>query len=393
MEDIVLKNFKAKKLILSVLVFIIIFANTVVAQESPQKNLKNIFNLGNYSIYSDEIIDTYIIASILYFDFESDVLMPNLENHQLYIDTKNYFEKYNENEFIKNLGKYVDLDNRDIDSNVILNLILEDILSVENIGTNGYIPNFAFQDANEFEKFKTALYDFYYDTKAHTFFEEHRQYYDDLKVYTLANADKIPISNLFETMESYIGNRDVYFKDSSIDYVSFVTVFIPNNARFFRFGLNDRENKSRNYFVALQSPNPYSPTNLMKFDFNKIIEDIIHESLHNYMNSAIYENSSLIEQLSQNKNPKDYCSPLYYNFEWNQIVAENIVRVVETSIYKDVYGSEERAVEQILNKEILYFNKDIKSLYNCLKVYENNRDKYNTIDDYMPELIKTLFNN
>lgn len=381
-----------KKLLLSITVFILTFATTITAQPIPQQNLKNIFSLDNYSIYSDEIIDTYIIASALYFNFESNLLMP-MQDEQLYIDTKNYFEKYKDTEFIKNLGKYINLDEKTVNPYVIQNLILKNILYINDMGTQGYIPNPSFKDENEFEQFKTDLYNFYYDTDAHSFFEQHNQYYNSLQEYTKLNADKIPISNLLSTMESYVGNKDKYFKGSDINYMSFVTLFIPNNASFFTIGFNDSQNKSKIYLTSLQSPNPYSPTDLMKFDFNKIIEDLIHESLHTYINNGVAENNDLISELSQNKNTKDYCSSMYYNFPWNRIADENIVRAVETAIYKNVYNNEEQAINQILNKEVLNFNKNIKSLYDSLELYESDRNKYKTIDDYIPKLITTLFNN
>lgn len=342
-------------------------------------------DLPQYSIYESELIDTYLISCAIYFNFDSEELLPNIEDDTFYKTVKEYFEPFQEHPFIKNLRNYVDEQNHTQRGGVIYPLLVYAFSEVDYNESVDYIQSDVFQNAEEFNTFLKSLYQFYVDSKAGEFFQS-IQLQKDMCSYIQKNIETVPIKKLLSEMEAYVGNKDTLFQGQTVKYCSVMTLYRPFNASFYTFNFGNDT-----YLVGQQSPHDVSRKS-DSFDINQTVNTTIHEFLHNFINQPVYELNDLILELSKDKKKSDYTNSMYQNMEWNRIVDETIVRVVETSIYKNVLNNKKKAFELILNKEIQFSGMPkLEDMYNSLSKYNVKRTKYKTINDYLSVLIKIMF--
>lgn len=349
--------------------------------------LSEIYNIPSqdYIIYESKMLDTYFIACALYFNFESETIVPNPENTDLYTEIKNYFMPYKNHEFIKNLDSYVNVQNKCENNSVVFSFLMYGFSKNDyKMGVNE-IQTDVFENGEEFNSFLNMLYKFYKDTNADQFFKITKAN-DNMKDYIKENIKNVPVELLLNEMETYVNNKNNLYPEQNIKYRSIITMIRPFNASFYTIQMNNNI-----YLTGQQSPSGSfeSPEIL---DINQMINTTVHEFLHNYINQPVYEQNTLITELSQEKNKTDYTNGMYAAMEWHRIVDESIVRVVETAIYKNVYKDSQKAFNEILKKEIEYGGMfQLEKMYNTLNEYENNRSKYTKIDDFIPELIKIMF--
>lgn len=338
----------------------------------------------NYSMYTNRMIDTCLIAGALYQDFKSNTIMPNTDKYDLYIKAKQHFLPYRDHEFIKQFGKYMDGD--DVRGDVIGILLscsnspeLKPIYKFQETYMNDI-----FTSQKDIDEFLNGLRKFYTDTKAEEFFNENSEAYTHMGKYIQDNIKNTNIVDLIKDSEKYVGNKNKYYPNVNIRYQTIMTLFRPFMASFFSIKSNDSI-----IFITFQSPNDYS-RDPEKFDIMQTVSTSIHEILHNFINTPVANNNNLIMNLASFKDKNNYASKMYQDMPWNRIVDENFVRAVQGRIYKNRFG-EERAMGEVMTKEIKFGGfKHLKSVYNKLEEYENERDKYPTMDDFTPELIKEL---
>ena len=352
---------------------------------SKESLLCEIYSIEHYKMYESKLLDTYFIACALYFDFESSDLMPDTENSDFYEKVKAYFTPYQTHPFIKNFGNYVDKQNQTQNFEVVSTLLMYAFSKTDyNMGVDT-VQNSVFESGKQFQKFLDDLYQFYIDTNAEQFFDS-LDLQKEMVSYVQKNAETIPIETLILEMEHYTGNKEILYKEKNVEYRSVMTLFRPFYASFYQFYFGNDV-----YFVGQQSPND-SQRKPEIFDIQQTINTTIHEFLHNFINQPVYEQNELILKLSENKQKSDYTNTIYKNMPWNRIADETIVRVVETAIYEKVLQNKQKAFELILEKEIAYSGMpNLQKMYDALKTYESNRDKYKTISDFLPKLITILF--
>lgn len=349
--------------------------------------LKNIYSNYecSYDIYESELIDTYFIACALYFDFQCNELLPNTKDYKLYKDTENYFKPYKDHIFIQNLEKYVDVQYKTKRDGVVFPLLMYAFSEVDYNTAVDTVQTDVFQNGEEFNSFLKSLYSFYIDTNAKEFFQSQVNQ-SNMSKYIKENIEKASITDLINSMEKYVGNKQKLYSDKTIKYCSVVTLYRPFNASFFNLTLDNTL-----YIIGQQSPND-STLNPEIFDINQMMKTTIHEFLHNYINQPVAQQTTLIEQLAKGKEKKDYTNPMYQSMPWNRIVDESIVRVVEARIYEEVLDDKQKAFNLILEPEIKWSGMPkLKEMYDKLEEYENNRDTYKIIDEYITVLIETMF--
>ncbi|WP_432666552.1 DUF4932 domain-containing protein [Wukongibacter baidiensis] len=338
-----------------------------------------------YSIYTSKIIDTYLIASALYLDFDSQIIMPSTDQHELYRRAKEYFLPYKDHDFIKNFNNYVFYN--DINGDAI-GILLSCSNSPDLKPTHEFQPqyrNWIFRDEKEIEKFLSQLRSFYIDTNAEEFFKQNSDLYAAASNYIKDNIENTEVINLFKETEKYLGNKSKYYSGDNIEYKTLITLFRPSMASFYSI----RTDKGA-LIISFQSPNDFS-RNPEKFDINNTVSNTLHETLHSYINPTVASNESLISELTVFKEKQDYAHQMYQSMPWNRIVDENFVRAIQGRIYKNVLG-EERAMNEIIDIQIKYGGfKNLKSIYDKLDEYEKDRERYPMIDDFIPKLIKELF--
>lgn len=338
-----------------------------------------------YSIYTSKMIDTYLIASALYFDFDSQIVMPDTEQHELYKKAKEYFLPYKDHDFIKNFNNYVFYD--DINGDAI-GILLSCSNAPDLKPIYEFQPqyrNWIFKDEKEIQKFLSQLRSFYTDTNAEEFFKQNTDLYIAASNYIKTNIEKTEVVNLFRETEKYLGNTSKYYPGDSIEYRTLITLFRPSMASFYSIKTDNGA-----FIISFQSPNDFS-RNPEKFDINQTVSSVLHETLHSYINNPVANSKSLISELTAYKEKQDYAHQMYQSMPWNRIIDENLVRAVQGRIYKNVLG-EERAMNEIIDIQIKYGGfKNLKAVYDKLEEYEKGRESYPMIDDFIPELIKELF--
>ncbi|MCM1989462.1 DUF4932 domain-containing protein [Oceanirhabdus seepicola] len=339
----------------------------------------------NYKIYNNKMVDTYIIASALYLDFKSDRLLPDTDRYPLYIKAKEYFTPYRDHPFIQEFSEYLWYD--DINSDVITILLnlsndykLENNIEVDQV-------SYTFSNKEEIEKFIKDFKKFYEDTKAEEFLNSNSEIYLSMKEYYNNNRDKADISILLKEMESYIGVNEKITK--TINYQTVVTPWRPFMGSFFQ---TDTEDKVTLY--SFQSLLNYNSRNLEDYDIEQSVSTEVHEFLHFFVNKPVKDNNFIIDKFNQFSNKEELVeSSLYSSMPWNRITDEYFVRAIQGRIYRNVYD-EKKARHTILDKELLYGGFHyLNGIYEKLEEYENNREKYKSIDSFVPILIEELFSN
>lgn len=349
--------------------------------------LQEIYRLDtpDYSVYSSEALDIYFISCALYFDFQSQEILPGTEKDAFYRQVKKYFTPYKNHPFIEGLENFVDIENRAQKNGVVYPLLMYCFSKVDYGLNVDSVQSDVFQNGEEFNIFLKSLYQFYLDTNAQEFFRSAKPQ-ADMSSYIKSEMESWPVKSLFSNMESYVGNKSSIFPEQSVKYRSIMTLYRPLNASFYTFNFGEAV-----YLVGQQSPHDES-RKADQFNIDQIINTTIHEFLHTFINQPVYEQNDYIIKLSKDLKKSGYIGPMYQNMEWHRIVDENIVRVVETAIFSDVMKDEKTAFDLILKKEIQFGGMPrLEDMYQSLSLYEADRDKYKTIDLYLPSLIAIMF--
>jgi hypothetical protein len=122
-----------------------------------------------------------------------------------------------------------------------------------------------------------------------------------------------------------------------------------------------------------------------------VVTTVVHEFGHSYCNPLVDKYMDDFKSFGEKYFPrveKQMRSQAYGN--WQTMMRESLVRVCEVR-YAMVNDGKERA-EQIANYNIgrgFHWTKELSEL---LGQYEQQRNKYRTLDDFMPEIVK-LFQN
>jgi hypothetical protein len=237
--------------------------------------------------------------------------------------------------------------------------------------------------SSNYDRMVELLKQFYDDSNAVKFFDDNKVIFSNLKTYISTEAPKSRVEELLKETESYTGNKTKYY-NKDIAYTTNITLF-KMNAPFSRINDDDK------IIFATVGPAFRAPRGSDDFSISSVIVIAVHEFLHQYLNTPVAKNMQQINSLTANLNKEDYVSKLYISKDmpWNRLIDENLVRAVEARIYDRVYG-EGTGYKDIIEKETKAGFKNVNKAYEKLKEYENNRSKYSSIDDFMPELIESL---
>lgn len=352
---------------------------------SNHDNLISVSNNNfNYSIYTRHSIDLLLIASALYTDFHSKDILPNPDTRELYKKAKDYFVSYKNHPFIKEFGKYMNGD--DINGNYMgILLCYTDFPELKQQYNYSKYLTKDVNDEKSVNEFLKELKDFYLDTKAENFFKDTDSSYDKLRTYLNENFKKSEMLSLIDDVLKYTNNKEKYYGNDKINYNTVLTLYRDKGSFFIT------KDTGETNFVSVQYGYASTMNTNDDFNINNIVQTSIHEYLHNFVNQPVENNSSLINQLSAGKNKRDYTSSSYRTFPWHRITDECFVRAIEGRIYKNRFG-EERALNEIIDPETAHGFKQLKNVYKNLQEYEDNRKEYVSIDNFIPIVIKGMYN-
>jgi len=122
-----------------------------------------------------------------------------------------------------------------------------------------------------------------------------------------------------------------------------------------------------------------------------VVSTVVHEFSHSYCNPLVDKYMKDFESFGEKYFPrveKQMKGQAYGN--WQTMMRESLVRVCEVR-YAMANGGKERA-EQAANYNIGRGFQWTKELSELLGRYEEQRDKYRTLDDFMPEIVKFFQN-
>lgn len=337
--------------------------------------MKTLYTAAPYSVSYSELIDIYLIACGLYFDFNSPYLFP-ADVMVGYQETIEYFLPYKNHAFIQGLGDFVDGQSKNASMNVYVPLLQYAVSMKEKGECIGNIQSYVFQTDEAFYDFLEDLHQFYIDTQAAAFFE-HSAIHQELERYIQSEMAEIPVITYFNAVESYTGTKEQLFPGYTLHYATCLSVYKSrNNASFHHISVNEDM-----YFLSYQSPLGYNGY----FHLQDMMDTTLHESLHPFINPGVEQRQEMIELMAANKNPADYTYSIYVNMPWHRITDEAIVRAVQARIYREVEQGDETAAKQLLDRQAGIANLD--TMYHSLADYESHREKYPGIDDYLEILV------
>jgi hypothetical protein len=122
-----------------------------------------------------------------------------------------------------------------------------------------------------------------------------------------------------------------------------------------------------------------------------VVTTVVHEFSHSYCNPLVDKCMKDFESFGQKYYPRVETQMKGQAYgSWQTMMRESLVRACEVR-YAMANGGKERA-QQVANYNIGRGFHWMKELSELLAQYEKQRDKYQTLDDFMPEIVKFFQN-
>ena len=226
------------------------------------------------------------------------------------------------------------------------------------------------------DDFLDKLNQFYRDTHFHKFFEQHRAFYDD-GVKHFEN----------EVLPKF--HQDWYSRFYGTEALGHFHIVIN-----FTYGCH-------NNGVNRQLPGqPLEVFAIMGYQLNPATTQpqwypdiLIHEFNHSFVNPLLDNttNAALIEKVGQRLYmwAQPEMNNQAYN-DWHIVINESIVRAAVFIYMKDNGLIGKQTLNDIFNETWRNGFRWTPELVNSLRTYANNRDKYKTLNDYYPEIVKCI---
>nr|WP_276536536.1 DUF4932 domain-containing protein [Tissierella carlieri] len=244
----------------------------------------------------------------------------------------------------------------------------------EDVELTEYIIGRAGGENNINELFE-SLKEFCIDTNFIDFFNDNNNYYDRIINSTL---ELIPSdSNIIEDLEEYYGMKQ---KSYNVVLVSLYGkgAFGPN--------IDTKEDDTEIYSVL--GCIGIDTMDLPMFgDLGFFTGLQQHEFSHSFINPITDKNHNLAYSYEELFIPiKDKMRSMAYT-NWGTCLNEHIIRALTSRFaYHEDNLDGIKVLEMEKETGFIY----VEALFNKLEEYENNRDKYSTIEDFYPELLKSL---
>lgn len=229
------------------------------------------------------------------------------------------------------------------------------------------------------------LNDFYNKANVPGFFELHKQFYAG----AIAEAGNYINDSITAVMEDYSGKENKAYH----------MYILPINPYGWGFSLTTEDSTGSTQYAVISPVEDiaYSPAGAYPeygFGGNEATahyrELVVHEFVHSFITDVL-EQDSLKQQIASFDS---LYTPLLdsamseqgYKGWWG-FVNEHIVRVVHTRVGNKIDNREAAALRKV-DKEYGFIL--LPEAEEIMKQYENNRDKYPVIDDFLPVLINSF---
>ena len=226
------------------------------------------------------------------------------------------------------------------------------------------------------DDFLDKLNQFYKDTRFHKFFEQHRAFYD-------------------ESVKHF--ENEVMSKFHQDWYARFYGTEAPGQ---FHIIINFTYGRSNNGVNRQLPGQPLEVFAILGYQLNPttaqpqwFTDVLIHEFNHSFVNPLLdnANNAALIEKVGQRlymwSQPE--MNNQAYN-DWRIVINESIVRAIVFIYMMDNGLITKQTLNEMFNVTWRNGFRWTPELVNSLRHYANNRDKYKTLNDYYPEIVKCL---
>lgn len=363
------------KSILSLMMFL--FAANLKSQSKVDVEFNP--NIATYSIVE------YLVAKhqgrLFYIDGKTDISylpLADLANREM--------EKYDNSKIIKAMQDYLQIVGQQQD------LSYQVLLKHNIFPAKGYAFQIEEKDKSKkeaVEKFAEQLREFYIKRNLGKFFKDQNHFIEGAKNEVRKN---IPAGYMAK-MEKYYGQKFLAYRFyvNPFDVIPYSEVFWHGNGPMFKSNKGQIANMISSAYVPLKKKNNIK--DYIEFGFNHPETTnflITHEFGHSFVNQYLGKYENKINQ-SNNLMSEAFIGKMDgqgYSY-WPSCVGEHIVRTGEIRI---ALANGNPALAEKLRKQHIKENSFvlIPELEKKMEIYENNRKKYQSFKDFIPELLTVL---
>ena len=367
------------KIIYKSILTLLMFLFFVNLQSQSKVDVEFSPNIATYSIVE------YLVAKkqgrLFYIDGKTDISylpLADLANKEM--------DKYDNSKIIKDMQDYLKVAGQQQD------LSYQVLLKHHIFPAKGYAYPIEENDnakKEAVEKFAEKLREFYIERNLAKFFKDQSQFLEGAKNEVRKN---IPASYMTK-MEKYYGQkfRAYKFYINPFDVLPYREVFWHGNGPMFRSEKGQVANMISSAYVPLTKKNSIKDYKEFGFNHSETINFLItHEFGHSFVNQHLGQYEAKINQ-SNNLMSEAFIDKMDgqgYSY-WPSCVGEHIVRSGEIRIALANRNPElaEKLRNQHINDNSFVLIPDFEKK---MEEYENDRVKYKTFKDFVPELLTVL---
>jgi len=336
-------------------------------------------NIATYSIVE------YLVAKeqgrLFYIDGKTDISylpLADLANKEM--------EKYDNSKIIKDMQDYLKVAGQQQD------LSYQVLLKHNVFPTKGYAYQIEENDKAKkeaVEKFAEQLREFYIERNLGKFFKDQSHFIEGARNEVRKN---IPAGYMAK-MEKYYGEKFLAYRFyiNPFDVLPYSEVFWHGNGPMFKSDKGQIANMISSAYVPLKKKNNIKDCAEFGFNHPETTNFLItHEFGHSFVNQHLGQYEAKINQ-TNNLMSEAFIGKMDgqgYSY-WPSCVGEHIVRTGEIRI---ALANGNQKLAEKLRKQHIKENSFvlIPEFEKKMEVYENNRKKYKSFKDFVPELLTVL---
>ncbi|UCD95203.1 MAG: DUF4932 domain-containing protein [Candidatus Zixiibacteriota bacterium] len=218
----------------------------------------------------------------------------------------------------------------------------------------------------------SALRDFYSDAKYYKYWIRERKAYEKLRKKIEKKVRGIDIAGILER-----------FYGTSMDhYVIMPVTQLPDMSLHV-----ERDSDRQRYAFCLFGPQSGDKG----FDYDKkdlTADFIFHEFSYSFLEPLVRKHDSLLMNHSYIYEKVKDAMAEKGHLSWGRVFSENLIRAIRTRLAGKAFG--QKVTPEVLHEEIEAGYELVPVFDGILDLYEQDRARYTTFDDFMPELFTQL---
>ncbi|MBI9015213.1 MAG: DUF4932 domain-containing protein [Clostridiales bacterium] len=318
-----------------------------------------------------------LLAGVLSQTSWMDIAGPSTKGNAYFQELKAFFKDYKDHDAVK-IAEQLTKNGFSYDAPLGFILTLEELPNLENVnGYSDYIINRA-GDEKTLEEFRLALRDLSKESNFMEFYNDHQDTYDKCIEASCKNFDEDVIMNWMEDFYGYLhGDYGVVLAPS----------MFPGGG--YGATITDKNGIDKIYQIVRE---PGQSQGEPKFNTD-LFSLTIHEWGHGFINPIVGENSDKVELYELNRlyEPvKEKMSRMAYS-SVETFLNEQIIRALTAYAVRDIKGDSYFKVEQDYNTNKGFYLTEFT--VEQIGDYLENRDIYETLDDFIPVLLERYYEN